>query len=254
MHVLLKISFAVLAFLAIHLLQKVYAESLFNQSLDSIPSLQAGMGNGSANVWYLYSQWDYGFLIVLPFLCTYFFVEQRARSFYYIFLLTFCFGLTSVMQLIYMQPRPYWVETRVTNYDCSNSFGNPSGHCLTVTAIVIAAFLDYNKWAMSNAESRFSQLYIRGILLLLFLVVAGTMCYARVLLGAHSVNQVYLGIQYGVWLAFTFHWLVKEELIKFAKDVIEGREKEIADIGMYSSLYLGAVLLLQAINFEQAKL
>lgn len=211
------------------------------------------MGSSTANTWYLINQWDYGFLIILPFLATYFFLEQRARSLYYIFLLAFCFGLTTVMQLVYMQPRPYWVETRVTIYDCSNSFGNPSGHCLTVTAIVIAAFLDYNKWAMANPDSKFSFLYVRGVLLLVFLSAVGMMCYARVLLGAHSLNQVYLGVQYGIWLAFTFHWLVREELIKFAKDVIEGREKEIAEIGMYSSFYLGAVLVLQAINFEAAK-
>ena len=45
--------------------------------------------------------------------------------------------------------------------------------------------------------------------------------YSRLLLGAHSLNQVFFGMLLGFWLALTLHFLVRECLLSYIKRIID---------------------------------
>ena len=79
----------------------------------------------------------------------------------------------------------------------------------------MVAFLDFNKatWDSTGTVGRW--LYRVGAMIVL-LATVGTICYSRVFLGAHGIDQIFFGLQLGLWFAFTFHFIVQEPLMELA--------------------------------------
>lgn len=126
--------------------------------------------------------------ILLPYAVCYLFLEQRARSFYYLLLGVTAVATSLVLQLAYLQPRPYWASDSITAFDCGRNFGNPSGHSLLVVALSIAGFLDFNDYLSEQAGNVCKHWLSRTLLLLVTLGFCGLVGYSRVFLGTHSSN------------------------------------------------------------------
>ena len=92
-------SFAGLVFILI--LQQSYETTWFNYSLNFIPNLQAGASTFAQGAWLTYSNYGLTAITTLPFLCTYLFVEQRARAFYYLVVISGVSAVTAIMKLNY---------------------------------------------------------------------------------------------------------------------------------------------------------
>ena len=139
-------------------------------------------------MWKIYS--DGGIILVAfsPIAATYLFFKERARCFYYIFMLNMIQVISSISKLHFHQARPYWVNPAIKAISCSNQYGNPSGHSLVCLGLSLAIFLDYNSWVATRPENKLRAWYWQVLLFILVLVFSGTIGYSRLFLGVHSLN------------------------------------------------------------------
>ena len=66
-----------------------------------IPNIQEGASLFAQHVWGAYSDIGLGAATFLPIIVPYFSIEQRSRSFYYVFVMMAIDGATSVTKLFY---------------------------------------------------------------------------------------------------------------------------------------------------------
>lgn len=114
---------------------------------------------------------------------------MRARCFFYLLTATASLAFSSTLKLLFVQPRPYWVNADIKAMDCQSSFGNPSGHSLVFTAVIMTAFLDFNDWMSEQlSEKPIIRWVSRTSVFLLVLGLCAMVGYSRFFLGAHSLN------------------------------------------------------------------
>lgn len=104
--------------------------------------------------------------------------------------------LSGLLKIAYSRPRPYWDDDRIDAVNCSEEFGNPSGHTL-LSLLLYGFFLSFvfkGKWFKVKL----------GIFTGLVLIIG----YDRIYLGVHSVWQVLLGWIYGFSLLVTWVYFV----------------------------------------------
>ena len=101
MNDIVKGSLFLLTLFAILILQQAYENTWFDKSLTIIPNIQEGATIFAQDVWGFYSDFSLTLATVLPFLIPYYFIEQRTRSFYYVFVYLVIDGATSVSKLNY---------------------------------------------------------------------------------------------------------------------------------------------------------
>ena len=144
MNDLLKLTFSGIALFTILIIQQSFVETYFDKSLEFIPKLQADVSDFKEGAWLAYTHIGLALETTLPIVIPYLFISQRARCFYYVFVIFGIDAVTSVAKLNYHQQRPYWVAENIQAFDCSNQYGNPSGHCFTTGGTLLAIWLDYN--------------------------------------------------------------------------------------------------------------
>ena len=88
-----------------------------------------------------------------------------------------CSWLAGVSKLVFLAPRPYWVNPEIQALSRSKGFGMPSGHALVATAV----------WG------ELARQWNRGGMRFLFVGVVFGVGISRVYLGVHSVSQVLAG-------------------------------------------------------------
>lgn len=223
MNFLVYSSVSILTLVLILTLQSTYADSFFEDSIERIPKMQANTSGFQQGAWKGVSNVVAPLVILAPYLTSYLILEQRARSFYYLLLTTVAAAISLVLQLVTLQPRPYWVSDQISAFDCGRNYGNPSGHSLLVVAISVASVLDLNEYISEHAGNTCKHWLTRSVLLLATFGFCGLVGYSRVFLGTHSTNQVYLGMQIGLWLAINAH-LLRDSIIESVKSIIEGSE------------------------------
>ena len=129
--------------------------------------------------------------------------------------------MTSITKLYYHQGRPFWESDQVEAIDCSNQYGNPSGHSFSCAGISLALWLDYNTQArVPHSKTPLKEWYWR---LLFFCSGVGfviAIVYSRMFLGVHSINQVLFGSQLGVWFGITSHFIVREPFMTLSENLI----------------------------------
>lgn len=169
-----------------------------------------------------------------PFVLTYLFLEQRPRAFYYTFVMMTTVAVYDILKLYKEEPRPFMVESRIEAFDCmfANNFANPSEHSVAAVSIALTAFLDYNKTYRNDAGNILSNGFLRFTILAIVVIFAGFIGYSRVILGANSPGQVYLGFQIGLWLAITFHFLIRKPLMELVKDLISAKNDRLRSLAI----------------------
>ena len=196
----------------------IFGQRLFDQSLEMIPEIQAHMSDGQIEAWYYYSHIGLTIVSVLPILITYAFIEQRCRCFYYLFISCTMMGIVDFLKLAYHQPRPYWVDSEVKVIDCSGQYGDPSGHSAISIAMVLGVWLDLKD---SIGRGIKYQILWQVLVLAAALVFPATIAYSRLVIGAHSLDQVLFGLMIGLWFALSVHYLIRDELMKMIQSMID---------------------------------
>lgn len=131
------------------------------------------------------------FLIVFPFL---FWCIDPGMGFRTGLLLLFSTGINTPLKLIFHQPRPYWIDTRVRAFASESSFGLPSGHSQNAVAI----------WGFFSLATPRSWL---KILLYLTIFLIGL---SRIFLGVHFLSDVLVGWLLGALILIAFLRLEKD--------------------------------------------
>ena len=117
---MVKAVIAIASFAAIVLTSFLYEEPLFELSKDSlIPGIQKDESIGSQKTWNYFSDACLGLIPVVPILCCYCCLQQRARTLYYVLVLTFALLLTNVLKLSNNDARPFWDSDKVQPFKCS---------------------------------------------------------------------------------------------------------------------------------------
>jgi membrane-associated phospholipid phosphatase len=194
----------ILYFLIVVITEPFYRQSLFDVSIPLIESLQGSEPKKKV------------FLQIAEFIST----LGNSQTFVPIILLFYNFTniyktfvllnvmflstmMISVLKMIYVSPRPYWVSEKIVPFGCEGGWGNPSGHSIASTAFYLSV------WHMAFESS-----YLKpkkglkwaslGFTIILIIIIM----FSRILVGAHALNQIFYGASLGLAIYFLlFHVL-----------------------------------------------
>lgn len=118
----------------------------------------------------------------------------------------FCFNwmiisfFTTTFKMVWHDPRPFWVNSKILVRDCDGSYGNPSGHCISAFGICIFIWLEY--------KAKCKQTWTEVLFGICCWVPALMTGYTSVIMGEHSFDQVLFGATIGLWVACTSSLIV----------------------------------------------
>ena len=115
---------------------------MFDKSVERIPKLQEGKTDHQIESWHYYSDITTVLVTVLPILITYAAISQRARCFYYMFVVFSINAFVFLLDLATHQPRPSWVNSEIKAEYCAGSYGFPSIHATISIAVLVAVWFD----------------------------------------------------------------------------------------------------------------
>ena len=190
-------------FLLIVAFEPFYREPMFEYSLEWIRESQAKRSAIATQVFVILSKIGDGDLYLAIFL-VYYVCGNIAKALY---IMTYiCAGsfLLTVTKMIYMEPRPYFVDDQITCLDkCSAEYGNPSGHSV-IAGYFLMLCLDYFHDKPQSVLKKICFVFAASIKLLIG--------YSRLYVGAHSLNQIVYGLLLGLWFTLYFHYCFRQPL------------------------------------------
>jgi membrane-associated phospholipid phosphatase len=101
----------------------------------------------------------------------------------------------SWLKIILQEPRPFWLDSNIKAYDCESGYGYPSNHVLTSIPSFLMFFeILYYHFEIDRKSKANFYYYTVVTLGLLFCVAVG---FSRMVLGVHSLDQVFFGLLMG---------------------------------------------------------
>ena len=136
-----------------------------------------------------------------------------------------------ILKSLYSSPRPYWdiynqkskIEKLPNPTECDGEFGNPSGHALISTYLLILWYLFTNSKFYSRIEG-VKKIVIKYITLVLSIIFIICIIYSRINRQIHSFNQIIFGALLGIAVFFTFCYILEFDKIS-PKDFITNLDK-----------------------------
>lgn len=121
------------------------------------------------------------------------------------------------MKMAFMDPRPFWSTTTVKQLEwgCPDQFGNPSGHS---SSMFLFAMLVYDVVLRRDSPVLFILASLLGL----------TVPISRLYLGAHSTNQVLLGMLIELTCLVLYRYKLQAVLYNIANNLI--RRKNIGQL------------------------
>ena len=102
--------------------------------------------------------------------------------------------LTNTLKMLYQSDRPNWHSDDLT-FSCDYGYGNPSGHSITCITLYLS---------LSHVFVNFFKIkgIVKIIIFIFFIFFSLLIITSRVILAAHSINQVLYGFGLGLGLYF----------------------------------------------------
>ena len=115
-------------------------------------------------------------------------------------------GVNYALKIFFAQPRPYWIDPRISAFHTESSFGLPSGHAQNAAVF----------WGSFAASARHPAIILLAGLLIFFIGAS------RIILGVHFISDVVLGWLTGGLLLYIFlrlekpliSWLKRQEVTR----------------------------------------
>jgi len=128
----------------------------------------------------------------------------------------------NLTKMAYHEPRPYMTTDKIKVFGCSAEYGNPSGHSIFAAAMDTFVFLDVF-YAQENSGQTRKAIEKLSYAFWLFISVSLTFLigFARFYVGVHTLNQIVYGLCWGLWLAFFFHFVLREKIMGHIRDLTE---------------------------------
>jgi hypothetical protein len=142
--------------------------------------------------------------------------------------------------MAYHEPRPYMTTDKIKVYGCSPEYGNPSGHSIFAGAMDTFVFLDvfYAQEDKSRPRTVAWKL-CRGFWFIISVSLTFLICFARFYVGVHTLNQIVYGLSWGLWLAFYFHFCLRENVMRHIDTLTQKNEFHIQ---MCKSILVSTIL------------
>ena len=188
-----------------------YRNKLYKKSIEYIEKIKQ---NGFFHYFYffwsmifLYGMMAVGILLTFIFYPINIFYCHLSVEIFFIFIMC-------ILKSLYSNSRPYWdiYSSRQGNEtikflpkptECDGEFGNPSGHSMLSTYILILWDLFLKSKFFENLERK-RQLITKYITLIISLVFIAFVTYSRINRQIHSFNQIIFGAILGFSICFTF--------------------------------------------------
>jgi len=183
---------------------------------------------------------------------------------------------------VYAQPRPYFVDPNITPYETYAEYGNPSGHAFVCVFGYGYIFYCYNQYKMRIAEMEGMEKFEKEkgndkgkdsevfeimpatfiaassmikkptveldktfqMIRLVVIFLLASVCFGRMYLGMHTLNQVLLGLVSGSYAIFLVVSILEElTLLLFKKLLHKLFEKKVATFFKLIAAYIFFTLL-----------
>ena len=194
-----------------------YRNRLFEKSIEYQEDLREQYDKKSAfyNCWKFFSFFGTNTFCFAIFFVIFIFFPLNS-SFLVLQTLNFSNYLTNLLKMIYQNPRPYW-RSDILDIVCNSGYGNPSGHSLVslsfflVFSHIVTNFDYFRKYKKGNI--------FRIVIFSFCIILAALVIISRVLLSAHSINQIIYGSLLGIGIYFieiyiiSYHTYPSEEFI-----------------------------------------
>lgn len=139
---------------------------------------------------------------------------SRPRFFYYLLGFLSCDVLKNIIKLGLHMPRPLWIWPELDCAAAEGTLAAPSGHTARASFVTTFLVLDLffaSTYAQSNNPIANSWTWATHKKVAIAMIVAGVayfcmLVYFVFLLGQHSFDQLFIGTQYGLWIATYLHF------------------------------------------------
>jgi membrane-associated phospholipid phosphatase len=109
----------------------------------------------------------------------------------------------SILKMIYMSPRPYWVSEKILPFGCEGGWGNPSGHSMASTAFYLTLWhIVFECSQLRNNKTA------KGCSLAFVIFFIMSIMVSRNFVGAHSINQILFGSLIGFGIYFFLFYVL----------------------------------------------
>lgn len=141
------------------------------------------------------------------------FLVSRRKITFMVFLIFFAGNayVNTLEKMLFADPRPFWTSTSVQQlgWRCPRDFGNPSGHSRSATYFYLLIFSDLLTRDVGPS-----------VWLAISLLIALMTGFSRMYLGAHSADQVLLGLLLGFGWLVLYRYGLQASIYKFINHLI----------------------------------
>ena len=199
---LLKLIIITIYFILIIATEPFYREYLFQLSIPFEEHIQSTYSPSTITFYKIYTNIGSS-KFMLPIIFIIFISFPLTTSFSLLSTIIYASYTTNTMKILYHNPRPIWQSLNI-KHACNNGFGNPSGHSCTSAAFYLSI-----AYILSNCAFIKKQKNKTTITLIVYIactLITLLIMYSRLVLGAHSINQVIYGCSLGIGIYYLiFH-------------------------------------------------
>ena len=223
-----------------------YRNRLFEKSIEYQEDLREKYDKKSAfyNCWKFFSFFGTNTFCFAIFFVIFIFFPLNS-SFLVLQTLNFSNYLTNLLKMIYQNPRPYW-KSDILDIVCNSGYGNPSGHSLVslsfflVFSHIVTNFDYFRKYKKGNI--------FRIVIFSFCIILAALVIISRVLLSAHSINQIIYGSLLGIGIYFIEIYIISYHTYPSEEFINHIMKKNVVII--YFIIYVLLIVLLFIIYFS----
>lgn len=204
---IIKLIISVIYFAIIIGVESLYRNSLYKKSLEIQLNLQENISDGSRSFFEFISQIG-TITVFMPFLIILYLFYPINKPFLLLSLIIHSSFWDNLMKIIYGNPRPYWDDMQLSA-SCNGGFGNPSGHAFSSVAVYLGL-----SYALTDLEFFHKRRFFKILVYLFLSILTILIIFSRIILNAHSINQVLYGGLLGLGLFFVYCFVFNLNKIK----------------------------------------
>ena len=240
-YIFIKIIIAFIYFSIVIGTEVAYRNSLFDKSVTVEEDITRSFSSSSIKFFEIFSELGTAKVTMCCFGLIFVFLPLN-YSYVIISAIIYSSFFTNFMKTIYQSPRPIWKSDLLRN-SCNNGFGNPSGHSFTSSLLYLSmAHILTNFQFFTKSKSGF---VCRVLIFVFFVIIICLVLFSRVVLGAHSINQVIYGGLLGSGTYFIllfiigFHKYTAKDFYTYVSSI----KNLIISSAIHFSLFVAALLV-----------
>ena len=201
------LKFLICYLIIILILEALFRQKLYNNSIDYIINLQKNHNNSTSTFLYKYLKGvetifdfnisDYAAIIIG-------FLYSIKDSYIFMFIFSISAYTNSLLKIIYRNHRPFWDNQLIKFKKCSAGFGNPSGHSARNSIIFLSIY-----YYISNSKYIKDKNILKKVIIIPFLLIIFSVMYSRIFEGMHTFNQIIFGFSFGVFFFILWFYLLE---------------------------------------------